>query len=174
MLYLKMETESAFGTGGDKDRAKDTDEDERDLPETERGKEGGDTMRTIKHGLNVFKKKEKIAGMSDFREQTPREDVVAYEALMEEIDDPEALLILKSKYRKQSKRDKMSGTFGNQIRISDMIAVYDEILDNDDEFEEELITRIRREKTALLAKYPDAEVRFGSEVALPKDFLTGD
>jgi hypothetical protein len=54
-----------------------------------------------------------------------------------------------------------------------MLAVYNEIIDKEGtgEIDQDVVQRIKDEKTALLQKYPDAEFRFGGEVAIPRDFL---
>jgi hypothetical protein len=176
-LYLKMETESAmigpspiYGT---------------DTTDSQRWKNPKDVGRSIKHLKNLVIPEKDKTGLSAFREQTPPEDMEAYDDLMNSMNysmklnapgSMSAMLKLRRGYKPlpSSQKDPKdrAKTIGaekkkgsNRMRVFQMLKNMDAVL-KDPLIDDSVKDIVRTKYNDLARKYPDGLDRFGSETVL--------
>ena len=177
-LYIKMETESARLSPEAKVKGDEMAEKRRDW-------KGADVGRTVKHGANLFFPEKDKTGLSAFRENTPVEDVKAYDDLLKQLEgmDMLASTILEQGYeappkhgaamkvlKGQEEKTEKAVDAGNRMRIFQMLKNMDACLGHPlvgQLVKDQLIV----ERAKLVQKYPDAPARFGGEIVLGDDDL---
>jgi hypothetical protein len=136
-----------------------------------------DIGRSILHGKNLFLPEKDKTGLSAFREQTPSDDVEAFDDLIADLrdfEDEDVVAIMTQGYKdkptseKKLAKEKKKGS--NRIRIFQMVKNARQALKMDD-LAEDIKERIEGMLEELLEKYPDADDRFGGEMVLGGDDL---
>lgn len=171
-LYLKMETESAKLSEHLPNKVLGGAILGKGTQEKSRWTHPADIGRSILHGKNLFFPEKDKTGLSAFREQTPHEDIEAFDDLIDDLkylEDEHTLAIMTQGYKKKPTKkkklakEKKKGS--NRIRVFQMVKNARQALEDDD-VSEDVKESIQALLDDLLDKYPDADDRFGGEMVL--------
>lgn len=154
-MYIKMETASAFGTAGPKNK-----KDPKGIPGGGRT-EKGSTMETINHGLNVFRNTDQHKDLKGFRENTPKEVFELCTKVIKQTDNKRAKAELKALVVKD-----LDGEL--QLRINkfvDKLSFWRPIAFTS-EAAKEAIDDLEHELAQVFGADADLSVQAGGEIAL--------